>query len=352
MFRLPMSLVILTTCSAFAADPSPEALIKAGHWKRARPLAEQRYQVNPGDAQSAYLLSRVKFAFGDLSGALELAEKAVGLEGANASYHYQLAVVCGETADRASLFSKAGWARRFKDEAEKAAALDVKNLEARFGLLEYYLQAPRLMGGGKDKARAMAAEISKIDPARGALAQARLAEDAKDAALEEAEYRKAVEMSPLDYEVVSSGAEFCWKSARKVDFVEKCARQALALDPTQVRGYSLIATVYAAGQRWKELESILAEAERNVPDDLDPYYQAGRALVVEGKGLARAERYFRKYLSQEPEADEPTLAHAHWQLGLALEKQGHKPDALSEIETAVRLKPDLREAKKDLARLK
>lgn len=352
MSRLPMILVALTTCSAFGADPSPEALVKAGHWKRARPLAEQRYQVKHGDAQSAYLLSRVKFAFGDLSGALELAEKAVGLEGSNASYHYQLAVVCGETADHVSLFNKAGWARRFKGEAERAAALDPKNLEARFGLLEYYLQAPRLMGGGKDKARALADEIAKIDLARGALAQARLAEDAKDATQQEAQYGKALEAAPRDYEVLISVAEFYLKSRKRPELAEQHAREALALDSGEIRAYSLLAAAYAGAGRTSDLETVLAEAQKNVPDDLDPYYQAGRALLAEGKDLARAERYFREYLSQEPEADGPTLAHAHWQLGLALIKQGQKPEAISEIETALRLKPDLREAKQDLARLK
>jgi len=33
-------------CSlAFSADPSPESLVRAGHWKRARPLAEQMLRL-------------------------------------------------------------------------------------------------------------------------------------------------------------------------------------------------------------------------------------------------------------------------------------------------------------------
>src|SRR5215468_9325061 len=104
--------------TALANDPAPEALIKAGHWKRARPLVEQHYQANPGDARSAYLLSQVKAAFGDLSAAVTLAEKAVALDSNNADYHVQLGTVCGETAEKASLFAKAGWAHRFKEETD------------------------------------------------------------------------------------------------------------------------------------------------------------------------------------------------------------------------------------------
>jgi len=337
---------------AAANDPAAEALIQAGHWKRARPLVEQGYQAHPSDARAAYLLSQVKAAFGDLDAAVTLAEKAVALDANNAAYHSQLGVVCGETAEKASLFAKAGWAHRFKEETDKAAALDLKNLDARFALMEYYLQAPRLMGGSRQKAAAMAEEISRISPARGYLAQARLAQEDKDAPREEAAFLKALAAAPDDYEILVSTAGFYNRDTqRKYDEAEKQSRQAVKINPGQVSAYSSLAFALVARERWPELDAALVEAEKNVPDDLSPYYQAGRALLYTGKDLARAERYFRKYLGQEPEGEAPTLAHAHWRLGLTLEKQGRKPEAVSEIETALRLRPDLGEAKKDLKRL-
>ena len=69
---------------------------------------------------------------------------------------------------------------------------------------------------------------------------------------------------------------------------------------------------------------MLAQAEKAVPDDLTPYYEAGTVLLDEHSDLTRAERYFRKYLSQEPEGNEPRLAEARGQLGLVLEKEGHR----------------------------
>jgi tetratricopeptide (TPR) repeat protein len=342
----------LLVWSAAANDPAPEALIQAGHWKRARPLVEQRYQANPGDARSAYLLSQVKAAFGDLDAAVKLAEKAAVLDSNNAEYHFQLGVVCGETAEKASLFAKGGWAHRFKEETDKAAALDPKNLDARFALMEYYLQAPRLMGGSKQKAAAMAEEISRISPARGYLAQARLAQEEKDATREEAAFLKALAAAPEDYEILVSTASFYNRDTqRKYDQAEKESRRAVKVNPGQASAYSSLAFALAAAERWPGLDAALAEAEKNVPDDLSPYYQAGRALLYTGKELPRAERYFHKYLGQEPEGEAPTLAHAHWRLGLVLEKEGHNPEAVSEIETALRLRPDLGEAKKDLRRL-
>jgi tetratricopeptide (TPR) repeat protein len=60
----------------------------------------------------------------------------------------------------------------------------------------------------------------------------------------------------------------------------------------------------------------------------------------------------RKYLGQEPEGEEPDRAHAHRLLGLILEKQGRRAEAVSELEAAVEMNPRFKEAKEDLKRVK
>ena len=60
----------------------------------------------------------------------------------------------------------------------------------------------------------------------------------------------------------------------------------------------------------------------------------------------------RKYLAQEAEGEEPDAAHAHWLLGLILEKQGRSTEAVSELETAVQMNPHFKAAKEDLKRVK
>lgn len=342
--------------AATPGDPASDALIKAGHWKRARVLIEPQYKAHPDDPELNYLMSEIDDAFGNVDGARALAERAVALKSGDARYHRQLADVDGEMAESASLFAKGAWAKKFKTEAEQAAQLDPTNLDARFDLLEYDLQAPRLMGGGKDKAAAMAGEITKIDPAQGDLAQARIAQDARDRAAEESWYLKALAAKPDSYDVLTSVAGFYQRPPQpRLDQARKYARQAIRAHPDRAEAYSLLASAYAIEGRWKELESTLAEAAGNVPDDLDPYYRAGLAILNgDGPGVAaltRAEEYFRKYLSADPEGGEPTLAHAHWRLGLVLEKEGRKPEAISELKAALQLNPNLNGARKDLARL-
>lgn len=75
-------------------------------------------------------------------------------------------------------------------------------------------------------------------------------------------------------------------------------------------------------------------------------------LPLSKDDLPRAERYLRKYLTQEAEAESPSHAAARWRLGLVLEQPGRKAEAISEIEAAVKAEPSIEPAKKDLKRLK
>ena len=74
--------------------------------------------------------------------------------------------------------------------------------------------------------------------------------------------------------------------------------------------YDLLARVYAATRRWADLDAILGQSEKAVPDDFAPYYQAANILIQDGSDRPRATAYLRKYLSQEPEGRQPTRAQA------------------------------------------
>ena len=336
-----------------AAEPSPTALMDSGHFKRAWTLAEERLRKNPEDAEAIYTQARYKETAGDLDAALPLAEKACQLDPKNGSYRYLLAGIYGQQAERANVFSKWGLAKRFREGAEAAIQLDPKNVDARMGLIEFHLQAPGIVGGDKDRARALADEILKIDPARGYLAMALIARREKRDGEIEGFYLKAVQADPRSYPALMAIAGFYSGDAqKKYDLSEKYAREALKLDGDRIGAYAVLAGLFALQGRWQDLDSILAQAEKNVPDNFSPYYNAARILLVNGKDLPRSERYFRKYLSQEPEPNAPTHGHAHWRLGLVYEKMGRKQEAVAELETALRLKPDLEDAKKDLKRLK
>ncbi len=336
-FLLSTFCFLLFPIGAAAADPgSAEALIDAGHWKRARAILEPRVAANPHDPWADCLLSQTQLAFGDLDSALKSAQQAVALEDGNSNYHFHLAEVYGEMAARASMFTAAGLAKKFKGELDASLARDPKNLDALDALMQYSFQAPGIMGGDKGRARAIAAEMVQLNPVRGYLAQAELAREEKNFPKIEECFLKAVKADPKNYEAQSALAAFYTQAPyRKTECAEKHALETVRLDPSRAKGYSILAKVFALEQRWGELQALLSTSEKNVPDDPAPYFEAADALLESGVELERGKTYLHKYLAQEPEAEEPDAAHAHWLLGLILEKQGRSAEAVSELENGL-----------------
>lgn len=349
-----LTLIALALLSALAQatinDPSPEALIEGNHWKRAKALLEPRVRANPNDAQALYLLSQVRIAYRDFSGALALAERAATQNPKSAEYRGQVAeAVCELAGKERSL----GLGRRCKQELEAAAALDPNHVDSRWGLMQWHMEAPWIIGGRKDEARKRLAEIQRINPARGFMAQVRMNRYTNSTESPEPLYLKALQLDPQSYSIHAALMGFYFSDAQKrYDLVEKYAREALKLDPGRTGGYSGQAIVFARQKRWPALDAILAQAEKNVPDNFSPFFNAGNILLADGSDLPRAEKYFRKYLTIESEPNSPTHADARWRLALVLEKRNRKPEAIQELEKALQLNPNHEGAKKDLKRLK
>jgi tetratricopeptide (TPR) repeat protein len=343
---------LLCAFAAWAAEPDIERLMEEGHWKRARSAVEQEASKNPNAPYSKYLLSRLRLADGDLGQAKSFAEQAVKAEPNSAKYAAQLLDVEGSIIEKASFFKQMMMARALKNQMDRAASLDPKATSPRFALLQYYLHAPAIAGGDKAKARAMADEIERIDPVEGCLARIELARFDKNEAAIEPLYVKAVQANPKHYGVRISLANLYFSDKqKKYDIAEKNWQAAQETAPTRIEAYNMLAVWYAKSERWQDLDKVLATAEANVPDNLNPCYQAGRTLLENGKDLARAERYFRKYLTQPPELRSPSLARAHWRLGLVLEKEGRKEEARNELRAALNLDSKMEDVKKDLQRL-
>ena len=333
-----------------AAQVPPQELIEAGHYKRAREVVEARYRANPKDAETLWLMARLKHAAGDLPAALDLAEKAVAADPKSAQAHFRLAEAVGDMAQKASMLHQLGLGRRFKKEVDLTLVLDPRHVGALRDLLEFYLQAPGIMGGDPAKARTVAEQIMKIDPVEGFFAQIVLARhDKQDNRVEEL-LRKAVEAQPASYDAHLRLGEYV-VSQKKFEEAERYAREAVRLRPDRINAYLLLAAVLVQQDKWGELDEALAQAEKAVPDNLMPLHRAANNCLARKVELPRAERYLRKYLTQEPEPNGAKPANAHWRLGLVLEQQGRKEEAISELQTALKMDPNS-QAKQDLKRIR
>jgi tetratricopeptide (TPR) repeat protein len=343
---------LLFSLPLLAATPSAPAdtLLEDGHYKRARALAEERLRTSPNDPETLWLVSHVKQAWQDLNAGVEFAEKAVAADPKSARYHLRLAEALGEAAQKAGVLKQIGLARRFKKEIDTTIALDPHNADALTYLMEFYVQAPGIVGGDKTKAHAIPEQILAFDPVKGAFAQVALANHDKQRDGIEQFYRKAVEARPASYEAHTALGGFCF-AQKKFDEAEQHSREAIRINAGRAGGHGLKVAALIQQTKWAEVDPALAEAEKQVPDNLWPYFRAGNNCLALKTELPRAERYFRKYLAQEPEPDMPSHAAAHWRLALVLEQQARKQDAIAELQTAVKMDSNS-PAKQDLKRLK
>jgi len=345
-------ILLLAATLAHAGDPGLDSLKKNGQWKRIRDQVEARLKVDPQDAAMILWQARVQEAFQQTEKACATARKATEKAPQSADAWAELASVSGQMAAQAGLMSKWGFAKDCKGCAEKALALDSHHLQALEVLVAFHQQAPGMVGGDKALAETYKKTLASLDPDFSYSQEINQAYASKDRGRMLASVLKAVAGRPQEAWPLRLAARHHLDPASlNAQEAEGFARRAIALQPDNAEGYVLLVQSLAMGGKWKDVDEALALVERKTPDNLTAYYTLGRTLLVNNGDPKRAEACFRRYLGVDPEAGSPDRAAAHWRLGLSLEKQGHKPEALQQIEISLKIRPDFKEAKADFKRL-
>jgi tetratricopeptide (TPR) repeat protein len=143
-------------------------------------------------AEAANLECRVRLTLEEWDAAVTHCEQAVRLQEQNAFYHLWLGRALGRKADKASFLTAFGLAKRTRSEFEESVRLDPGNAEALADLGDFYRQAPGVVGGGIDKAQAIASKLDKLDPASAHVLHGWIAEEQKDYANAEQELKQAI----------------------------------------------------------------------------------------------------------------------------------------------------------------
>lgn len=154
------------------------------------------HSLNQQDAAVLQLTGQNHFMLGDFKKAADSFEALLKIEPRSAKAHLWLGRAYCRMAEHANLFRAPGLAVKARKILERAIELDPKHLEAMSDLLEYYLQAPGFLGGGMDKAVALAERLKDIDLIEYHSAQSRLAQSRKEPAAAEKHLRRAVELAP------------------------------------------------------------------------------------------------------------------------------------------------------------
>ncbi len=159
--------------------------------------------------------------------------------------------------------------------------------------MAYYLHAPGIAGGDKEKARAVASPHhetrsgGRIFRASGFRCGRRTADRTEEL------LRKAVEVQPVSYAALIRLGNYCEANQKqKVDEGERLARTAIRMHPDRAAAYALLASALVREDKCPQLDAVLAQGEKEVPDNLLPYYRAANTCLARKADLARADRYF------------------------------------------------------------
>jgi len=310
--KLPLACIVLAFSIAARAD-SPADLLAAGRVDEVIQTLQPQLAHSPNDAASQNLLCRAYFMLEEWDHGIPACERAVNLDSTNALYHLWLGRIYGEKADRASFLTAMGLAKKVRAEFEHAVELDPSNVAARTDLAEFYLEAPGIVGGGKDKARAQAEAIARLDPAAAHWVTGRLAERAKDETAAEREYRAAID--------ASHGGAHAWLN---------------------------LAIFFRRTSQFDPMEQALTTMESRPLDRPESLMDGGGMLLRTNRNPAMGIRFLRRYLQSPVEAG-PAFK-AHYLLGQLLEKQGDHPAAIAEFRAALALAHTYAPAKDSLHR--
>jgi len=317
-----VSLAAGTPSRAAAARPDAAGAIAAaqrqfntGNYSNAITTLHTAVAQSPSNAEAYYWLGRSYYELRDYDNAISAGEKSIALDPKNSLYHEWLGRIYGGKADKDHSFS---FARKVKEQFEEAVKLNPSNVAARRDLQEFDLDAPWIVGGNKDEAKAQVDAIAAVDPVQGHLARATL--------------------------LMSEG--------KKADQAEAEYRQVLAAKPKDLDPYFEVADFYIRQNKPAGIDdAIQAASSVNANDPRLSFYH-GVSLVLKGSDASQAEQYLKSYIASTPErSDWPSHASARVWLGRLYESQGKRTEAAEQYRAALQLDPGSKEARARLQQL-
>lgn len=279
---------------------TPQEMLAAGRIDDAIHVLTDQIKAASNDAAAQNLLCRAYFMIEDWDSGIPHCERATQLDPRNSIYFDWLGRIYGEKADRSGFLTAAGLAKKVRTDFERAVELDPKNWEARVDLGEYYVEAPGIVGGGKDKARAQADALMSFKPAIAYWVLARIDEKNKDVAAAERDYRAAIE--------ASHGG---------------------------VRAWFDLGNFFFHAHRFEEMEEAFHHLETALNDGPESLMHAAHVLFRAKRDTDLAVQLLRRYLAG-PVEHGPAFK-AHDLLGDFLEQKGDRNGAAAQFRAALAL---------------
>ncbi|HYD81451.1 MAG TPA: tetratricopeptide repeat protein [Paucimonas sp.] len=288
------------------------ALSKAKKFAEMERAANVRPAADPDNAEA--LAAKVEAMLAEdgnirVDEAVKLAERCIAANPRHSGCHESLGNALGTKALNSGILSALGYAGKIRDAFRHAVDLDPRNVQARFSLLQFYLTAPSIAGGGAGKAKTFAEETMKTDPEAGKLMLAAIA--SKEGQLAKAE----------------------------VEALQVNGARSDALADRQRDTLWTIGMAYVGQRKFSDGERIFREVQKRFPGSGLGTYGLARSLQEQGRNL-EAIPLFEKALAAEPHA------FIFYRMGKSLQTSGDKTRAIAAYEKALSFKPILAEAQR------
>ncbi len=274
-------------------------LFVAKDYDGARKILEAVVSRDGSNAEARYQLSKLLAShYRDIDAAEEMMEKAVELSEGNAEYHFFMGSIYGSQAQSAGLLSKFSYAKKTKNQFERAVELQPDTIRYRSALFTYYLRAPGIVGGGTDKARVQAQEVGKRDVFQGHVMMAQVAGNDNEFAEAEKEYTLAISANPASWRPHNLLGYLYIQMKRPDDAVSQF-QEYVRLAPKDPNSYDSLADGYLA--KGNNDEALKSYTQALSVDSHFPSSMYGAGSCYDKKGMkAEALQHFRQYLAENP----------------------------------------------------
>lgn len=222
------------------------------------------------DPATNFLVARNYYMMGEFKKAGDYLQIATQEQPANSEYWDWLGRAYGKRAESSNPLMAPGLAAKARDAFEKSVEVDPKNTDALSDLFDYYLEAPGFLGGGYDKAMAVADRTASLDPSQAYFERAKLAQKHK-------EFQTA----------------------------ENHLRQAINVAPHQVGHLLALARFLATQGRTKESDAVFLEAQKKHPNAPEVLFAWAAVLVKQKRDLPQAKTMLEQYMQASITPDDP-----------------------------------------------
>jgi tetratricopeptide (TPR) repeat protein len=169
-----------------------EKLFKEEKYEQAQPIFEVVLKTDPTNLKVIEYLGDIAGSRKSWEEAISYYEKLKDLKPKEANYFYKYGGAIGMRALEVNKFRALGMIDEIRESFEKAIKLDPGHIDARWALIEFYMQLPRIIGGSEGKAIRYSNELLKLSPIDGYMSRGRIEEYYKRYNSAELQYKKAI----------------------------------------------------------------------------------------------------------------------------------------------------------------